>query len=300
MQAGAGSDELCRQVGEWTIATSLVHRALAETIGQASGLSVGQYRILARLQSFGRFDRMTTLSQSTELHPSTITTTVRELESMGLCRTGWRLSDRRSTAISCTKRSEELITEVNEAIAVRVRKVWELYSIDELMLTHYDSIKTAATRKALTKYELTLDSAEKAFAESVFVNHIAERRCLAEWGISINGFLILACLVASEDGLSPATLSDRTFLRRSEISDAFKVLLQNGMIVRRQSNTDRRFAHIRIMPAARRLIVDDVAPALHQRLMSIVPEESRSKAHLYCSIANKVLETMRACKKQPF
>lgn len=292
--------ELCRQVGNWTIATGLVYKVLANTIGDVSGLSVTQYRILARLQSFGRVKRLANLSKSTGLHPSTITAMVNELESMGLCCTDWEAADRRITSVSCTKRSVELTNEINEALAKRVRKLWDLYSPDELTLTCYDSLKTAAVRQALTKYELGVENAEKAFVESVFVNHAVERRYLAEQSLSVNGFLVLVCLTLHAEGLSPADISEKAFLRRNEVSGALKSLVASDLVHKRQSGTDRRFVHVRALPEARRLVMDDVVPGLHERLQEITPEESRDKQELYFSIASKVLTMVSDCRRSPF
>lgn len=292
--------ELCRQVGNWTIATGLVYKVLASTIGDTSGLSVTQYRILARLQSFGRVKRLASLSKSTGLHPSTITAMVNELESMGLCRTDWVAVDRRITSVSCTKRSLELTDEINCALAKRVRNLWELYSTDELKLTCYDSLKTAAVHQALTKYELDRENAEKAFVESVFVNHAVERRYLAERSLSVNGFLVLVCLALHEEGLSPADISEMAFLRRNEVSGALKSLVASDLVHKRQSGTDRRFVHVRALPEAHQLVVNDVAPGLHRRLQEITPEESRDKIELYFSIASKVLDMVSERKQSPF
>ena len=49
---------LCLRLNNWVIATTAAHKALAKTIGLAGGISVNQYRILARLQAFERFDQM--------------------------------------------------------------------------------------------------------------------------------------------------------------------------------------------------------------------------------------------------
>lgn len=165
---------LCLRLNNWVIATTAAHKALAKTIGLAGGISVNQYRILARLQAFERFDQMRSLAKTLSLHPSTVTMTIKELEAMNLVKTQWDKDDRRNTVVLCTERSVQLIKDIDREIVDQVRQIWELYTTDELLLTYYDSLKTAANNRVISKYGLTLDNVERSYAECVFVNHATE------------------------------------------------------------------------------------------------------------------------------
>ena len=132
---------LCLRLNNWVIATTAAHKALAKTIGLAGGISVNQYRILARLQAFERFDQMRSLAKTLSLHPSTVTMTIKELEAMNLVKTQWDKDDRRNTVVLCTERSVQLIKDIDREIIDQVRQIWELYTTDELLLTYYDSFE---------------------------------------------------------------------------------------------------------------------------------------------------------------
>lgn len=291
---------LCLRLNNWVIATTAAHKALAKTIGLASGISVNQYRILARLQAFERFDQMRSLAKTLSLHPSTVTMTIKELEAMNLVKTQWDKDDRRNTVVLCTERSVQLIKDIDREIVDQVRQIWELYTTDELLLTYYDSLKTAANNRVISKYGLTLDNVERSYAECVFVNHATECRALKKNGVSLNSFKILACLTDAPIGLSPIVIAGKVFLRPPEVSEALKKLEKQGYVERQRSASDQRYTYARITEQALYDLDTFIVPDLLGALTAIIPEESRSKAHQYFDIAEKIVAAMHKTKEPPF
>lgn len=291
---------LCLRLNNWVIATTAAHKALAKTIGLAGGISVNQYRILARLQAFERFDQMRSLAKTLSLHPSTVTMTIKELEAMNLVKTQWDKDDRRNTVVLCTERSVQLIKDIDREIVDQVRQIWELYTTDELLLTYYDSLKTAANNRVISKYGLTLDNVERSYAECVFVNHATGCRALKKNGVSLNSFKILACLTDAPIGLSPIVIAGKVFLRPPEVSEALKKLEKQGYVERQRSASDQRYTYARITEQALYDLDTFIVPDLLGALIAIIPEESRSKAHQYFDIAEKIVAAMHKTKEPPF
>lgn len=291
---------LCLRLNNWVIATTAAHKALAKTIGLAGGISVNQYRILARLQAFERFDQMRSLAKTLSLHPSTVTMTIKELEAMNLVKTQWDKDDRRNTVVLCTERSVQLIKDIDREIVDQVRQIWELYTTDELLLTYYDSLKTAANNRVISKYGLTLDNVERSYAECVFVTHATECRALKKNGVSLNSFKILACLTDAPIGLSPIAIAGKVFLRPPEVSEALKKLEKQGYVERQRSASDQRYTYARITEQALYDLDTFIVPDLLGALIAIIPEESRSKAHQYFDIAEKIVAAMHKTKEPPF
>lgn len=289
-----------KQLHNWIIATTAAYKALSKTIGLAGGVSINQYRILARLQAFERFDQLRTLAKSLDLHPSTVTLTIKELESMNLVKTDWAQRDRRSTIVLCTDRSLKLIEEIDREIVTCIRQFWALYNADELLLTYYDSLKTAADKKMLCKYDLSLDNVERAFAEAVFVTYAVECRTLKKSKLSLNCFKVLTSLAESPNGLSPVVIANKTFLRPPEISECLKKLEELKYVNRQKSTSDQRYTYAKITPIARKELEDKIIPDLTDALRAIVPEESRDKAYRYYAIAEKITEAMHKTRESVF
>lgn len=289
-----------KQLHDWVIATTAAYKALSRTIGLAGGVSINQYRILARLQAFERFDQLRALAKTLDLHPSTVTLTIKELESMNLVKTDWAQQDRRSTIVLCTDRSAKLIKEIDCDIVACIRQFWTLYDADELLLTYYDSLKTAADKRMLCKYDLSLDNVERAFAEAVFVTYAVECRTLKKNKLSLNCFKVLASLAEAPNGLSPVVIADKTFLRPPEISECLKKLEELEYVNRQKSTSDQRYTYAKITPMARKELEDTIAPALTDALRAIVPEESRDKAYRYYAIAEKITDAMRKTRESVF
>ena len=288
------------RLSNWTIAATAVHKALAKTIGLAGGVSVNQYRILARLQASERFDQMRSLAKTLGMHPSTVTTTVKELESMSLVETRWDEDDRRSTAVLRTDRSDRLVEDIDREIAVLVRRIWKLYATDELLLAHYISSRTAASNRMIGGVGPAAGDMERSYAECVFVHHAAGCRALKKSGISLNGFKILACLADEPIGLSPTVIAGKVLLRPPEVSEALKKLEKQGYVERQRSASDQRYTYARITEQALYDLDTFIVPDLLGALIAIIPEESRSKAHQYFDIAEKIVAAMHKTKEPPF
>lgn len=289
-----------KQLYQWVIATTAAYKVLSKTIGQAGGISTNQYRILARLQAFDRFDQLRELANTLDLHPSTVTMTIKELESMNLVKTDWTKEDRRSTIVLCTNRSRQLIEEIDHEIVKCVHQIWALYSADELLLTYYDSLHTAANRRMLSKYDLSLDKVERAFAESVFVSYTIECRAVKQYHISLSCFKVLASLAEAPQGLSPIALSDECFLRPPEVSECLKKLEQTDYISRQKSQSDQRYTYAKVTEQGIDLLENKISPDLSRSLRALVPEESKEKAYQYYTIAEKIIAAMKKTRDSVF
>lgn len=152
LSQGGGSAERHRFAADCLTSIVRTHHEVAETVAEASGLSLTQYRALLRASEVPMPARITDVAVELELRPCTVTFAVDALEAAGLVARAEDPTDGRATVLLATSGGRAVVTRVQEALrvlsATRWGSVLQEQRGSEKYVRHHIVIETLKDRRS--------------------------------------------------------------------------------------------------------------------------------------------------------
>src|SRR3954471_3280660 len=100
---------------------------------------------------------------------------------------------------------------------------------------------------------------------------------LADLDVTVAEWVVLRQMYGHEDTTSPGAVAELVGLTRSAVSKLIDRLLEKGLVVRRESRSDRRYQEIGLTPAAIRLVprLSDAADENDEAVFGVLSPSER-------------------------
>ncbi|MDY2626147.1 MAG: MarR family transcriptional regulator [Coriobacteriales bacterium] len=277
----------------WITVTILLAKHAGYIVTERAGISLSQYRLLLRLLAANNANGQTAkaLSEELGLSPSSVTSALNDLESLGAAQRREDGRDRRVVRVSITDSGADLIAKVDPALCQLAHEFWSVYDDNELAMTKRDSASTVLERR-LGYMKIDGISVENAYIDSSLVTLASLNAHMRRANISLNEYRVLHLLSRYEQGLRVKDLSRRLLLRSNEVCVAASKLEEHGRLERVKLPSDRRATCFTITERGTEKL-GKMTPAIIDSLQNDITELSENAFDLYDSIANKILAQYR-------
>ena len=277
----------------WITVTILLAKRAGYIVTERAGISLSQYRLLLRLLAANNDNGQTAkaLSEELGLSPSSVTSALNDLESLGAAQRREDGRDRRVVRVSITDSGADLIAKVDPALCQLAHEFWSVYDDNELAMTKRDSASTVLERR-LGYMKIDGISVENAYIDSSLVTLASLNAHMRRANISLNEYRVLHLLSRYEQGLRVKDLSRRLLLRSNEVCVAASKLEEHGRLERVKLPSDRRATCFTITERGTEKL-RRMTPAIIDSLQNDITELSENAFDLYDSIANKILAQYR-------
>lgn len=277
----------------WITVTILLAKRAGYIVTERAGISLSQYRLLLRLLAANNANGQTAkaLSEELGLSPSSVTSALNDLESLGAAQRREDGRDRRVVRVSITDSGADLIAKVDPALCQLAHEFWSVYDDNELAMTKRDSASTVLERR-LGYMKIDGISVENAYIDSSLVTLASLNAHMRRANISLNEYRVLHLLSRYEQGLRVKDLSRRLLLRSNEVCVAASKLEEHGRLERVKLPSDRRATCFTITERGTEKL-RKMTPAIIDSLQNDITELSENAFDLYDSIANKILAQYR-------
>ena len=277
----------------WITVTILLAKRAGYIVTERAGISLSQYRLLLRLLAANNDNGQTAkaLSEELGLSPSSVTSALNDLESLGAAQRREDGRDRRVVRVSITDSGANLIAKVDPALCQLAHEFWSVYDDNELAMTKRDSASTVLERR-LGYMKIDGISVENAYIDSSLVTLASLNAHMRRANISLNEYRVLHLLSRYEQGLRVKDLSRRLLLRSNEVCVAASKLEEHGRLERVKLPSDRRATCFTITERGTEKL-RKMTPAIIDSLQNDITELSENAFDLYDSIANKILAQYR-------
>lgn len=277
----------------WITVTILLAKRAGYIVTERAGISLSQYRLLLRLLAANNANGQTAkaLSEELGLSPSSVTSALNDLESLGAAQRREDGRDRRVVRVSITDSGSDLIAKVDPALCQLAHEFWSVYDDNELAMTKRDSASTVLERR-LGYMKIDGISVENAYIDSSLVTLASLNAHMRRANISLNEYRVLHLLSRYEQGLRVKDLSRRLLLRSNEVCVAASKLEEHGRLERVKLPSDRRATCFTITERGTEKL-RKMTPAIIDSLQNDITELSENAFDLYDSIANKILAQYR-------
>lgn len=277
----------------WITVTILLAKRAGYIVTERAGISLSQYRLLLRLLAANNDNGQTAkaLSEELGLSPSSVTSALNDLESLGAAQRREDGRDRRVVRVSITDSGADLIAKVDPALCQLAHEFWSVYDDNELAMTKRDSASTVLERR-LGYMKIDGISVENAYIDSSLVTLASLNAHMRRANISLNEYRVLHLLSRYEQGLRVKDLSRRLLLRSNEVCVAASKLEEHGRLERVKLPSDRRATCFTITERGTEKL-RKMTPAIIDSLQNDITELSENAFDLYDSIANKILAQYR-------
>lgn len=277
----------------WITVTILLAKRAGYIVTERAGISLSQYRLLLRLLAANNANGQTAkaLSEELGLSPSSVTSALNDLESLGAAQRREDGRDRRVVRVSITDSGADLIAKVDPALCQLAHEFWSVYDDNELAMTKRDSASTVLERR-LGYMKIDGISVENAYIDSSLVTLASLNAHMRRANISLNEYRVLHLLSRYEQGLRVKDLSRRLLLRSNEVCVAASKLEEHGRLERVKLPSDRRATCFTITERGTEKL-GKMTPAIIDSLQNDITELSENAFDLYDSIANKILAQYR-------
>jgi MarR family transcriptional regulator, transcriptional regulator for hemolysin len=103
-------------------------------------------------------------------------------------------------------------------------------------------------------------------------------RRLTDFDVTVAEWVVLREMYGHEDTTSPGAVAELVGLTRSAVSKLIDRLLEKGLVMRRESVSDRRFQEIELTPAAIKLVprLSDAADENDEAVFGVLSRSERS------------------------
>ena len=277
----------------WITVTILLAKRAGYIVTERAGISLSQYRLLLRLLAANNANGQTAkaLSEELGLSPSSVTSALNDLESLGAAQRREDGRDRRVVRVSITDSGADLIAKVDPALCQLAHEFWSVYDDNELAMTKRDSASTVLERR-LGYMKIDGISVENAYIDSSLVTLASLNAHMRRANISLNEYRVLHLLSRYEQGLRVKDLSRRLLLRSNEVCVAASKLEEHGRLERVKLPSDRRATCFTITERGTEKL-GKMTPAIIDSLQNDITELSENAFDLYDSTANKILAQYR-------
>lgn len=277
----------------WITVTILLAKRAGYIVTERAGISLSQYRLLLRLLAANNANGQTAkaLSEELGLSPSSVTSALNDLESLGAAQRREDGRDRRVVRVSITDSGADLIAKVDPALCQLAHEFWSVYDDNELAMTKRDSASTVLERR-LGYMKIDGISVENAYIDSSLVTLASLNAHMRRANISLNEYRVLHLLSRYEQGLRVKDLSRRLLLRSNEVCVAASKLEEHGRLERVKLPSDRRATCFTITERGTEKL-GKMTPAIIDSFQNDITELSENAFDLYDSIANKILAQYR-------
>ncbi len=277
----------------WITVTILLAKRAGYIVTERAGISLSQYRLLLRLLAANNANGQTAkaLSEELGLSPSSVTSALNDLESLGAAQRREDGRDRRVVRVSITDSGADLIAKVDPALCQLAHEFWSVYDDNELAMTKRDSASTVLERR-LGYMKIDGISVENAYIDSSLVTLASLNAHMRRANISLNEYRVLHLLSRYEQGLRVKDLSRRLLLRSNEVCVAASKLEEHDRLERVKLPSDRRATCFTITERGTEKL-GKMTPAIIDSLQNDITELSENAFDLYDSIANKILAQYR-------
>ena len=277
----------------WITVTILLAKRAGYIVTERAGISLSQYRLLLRLLAANNANGQTAkaLSEELGLSPSSVTSALNDLESLGASQRREDGRDRRVVRVSITDSGADLIAKVDPALCQLAHEFWSVYDDNELAMTKRDSASTVLERR-LGYMKIDGISVENAYIDSSLVTLASLNAHMRRANISLNEYRVLHLLSRYEQGLRVKDLSRRLLLRSNEVCVAASKLEEHDRLERVKLPSDRRATCFTITERGTEKL-GKMTPAIIDSLQNDITELSENAFDLYDSIANKILAQYR-------
>lgn len=277
----------------WITVTILLAKRAGYIVTERAGISLSQYRLLLRLLAANNANGQTAkaLSEELGLSPSSVTSALNDLESLGAAQRREDGRDRRVVRVSITDSGADLIAKVDPALCRLAHEFWSVYDDNELAMTKRDSASTVLERR-LGYMKIDGISVENAYIDSSLVTLASLNAHMRRANISLNEYRVLHLLSRYEQGLRVKDLSRRLLLRSNEVCVAASKLEEHGRLERVKLPSDRRATCFTITERGTEKL-GKMTPAIIDSFQNDITELSENAFDLYDSIANKILAQYR-------
>ena len=277
----------------WITVTILLAKRAGYIVTERAGISLSQYRLLLRLLAANNANGQTAkaLSEELGLSPSSVTSALNDLESLGAAQRREDGRDRRVVRVSITDSGADLIAKVDPALCQLAHEFWSVYDDNELAMTKRDSASTVLERR-LGYMKIDGISVENAYIDSSLVTLASLNAHMRRANISLNEYRVLHLLSRYEQGLRVKDLSRRLLLRSNEVCVAASKLEEHDRLERVKLPSDRRATCFTITARGTEKL-GKMTPAIIDSLQNDITELSENAFDLYDSIANKILAQYR-------
>lgn len=275
----------------WITVTILLARMAGDIVAEKGGISLTQYRVLARLQANGGTLTAKELGENLNLSPATITGSVSSLHEKSAVNRRDDPSDLRIVHVDITEIGYSLLKMIDPEIASLAHDFWSVYSQEELDMTRRDSENTVLKRRLDHMVDGKM-STENAYVDSALITLGALNRHMRKENISLNEYRVLHLLSRTPEGLRPKDICRELFLRSNEVTVAAGKLAKHGRIERVRIPGDRRAAKLRILDAGYAKL-EHMTPGIVETLRRDITDLSENAFEVYDSIAGKILDRYR-------
>lgn len=264
-----------------------VNHAFSKACLEDCGAKLSHFRILSNLARHTKARSIHSVAQDLRLSDSTITTTAKNMEQVGLVNRRESATDRRSVLVDITEQGVVQLEIVERVLARLVSELWEPLSSEHKMTLKQGTAKIDYTQNEAKHFIETVRMVT-AYVNVYTYTHSAFFESVKARGLTINEFRLLFELYGHPRGIELKKLGALLLLRPNEVTKAADGLARQNLIIRTRTHLDNRRVVIELNSLGFALLRKS-APAVDKAFLSSVCETSDQECAHYLEIADTII-----------